>query len=100
MPAALLEVHHLRVEFPTRRGRLLALDDVSFTIAPGEILGVVGESGGGKSLTGAAIIGLLDPPGRTAGEEFRFAGARIDNLPHEQMRRCAGAGSARSFRTR
>jgi peptide/nickel transport system ATP-binding protein len=98
MPAALLEVHHLRVEFPTRRGRLLALDDVSFTIAPGEILGVVGESGGGKSLTGAAIIG--HPPGRIAGGEIRFAGARIDNLPHEQMRRCAGAGSAPSFRTR
>ena len=51
----LLEVRHLRVEFPTRRGTLLALDDVSFDIAPGEILGVVGESGAGKSLTGAAM---------------------------------------------
>ena len=66
MPAPLLEVRHLRVEFPTRRGTLLALDDVSFDIAPGEILGVVGESGAGKSLTGAAIIGLLEPPGRVA----------------------------------
>jgi len=57
MTQPLLEVRHLRVEFPTRRGRLVALDDVSFEIAPGEILGVVGESGAGKSLTGAAIIG-------------------------------------------
>ena len=51
----LLEVKNLRVEFPTRRGTLLAVDDVSFDIAPGEVLGVVGESGAGKSLTGNAI---------------------------------------------
>ena len=63
MTAPLLEVRHLRVEFPSRRGTLLALDDISFSIAPGEVLGVVGESGAGKSLTGSAIIGLLDPPG-------------------------------------
>ncbi len=86
----LLEVRHLRVEFPTRRGTLLALDDISFDIAPGEILGVVGESGAGKSLTGAAIIGLLEPPGRIAGGEVRLAGQRIDNLPPEQMRRIRG----------
>ena len=87
---ALLEVRHLRVEFPTRRGTLLALDDVSFDIAPGEILGVVGESGAGKSLTGAAIIGLLDPPGRIAGGEIRLAGQRIDNLGAEAMRKIRG----------
>jgi peptide/nickel transport system permease protein len=63
----LLEVKNLRVEFPTRRGTLVALDDVSFDISPGEVLGVVGESGAGKSMTGAAIIGLLEPPGRIAG---------------------------------
>jgi len=90
MAAPLLEVLHLRVEFPGRRGRLVALDDISFEIAPGEILGVVGESGAGKSLTGAAIIGLLDPPGRIAGGEIRFDGARIDNLPYEQMRKVRG----------
>ena len=86
----LLEVRHLRVEFPTRRGTLLALDDVSFDIAPGEILGVVGESGAGKSLTGAAIIGLLEPPGRVAGGEILLAGQRIDNLPPEAMRKIRG----------
>jgi peptide/nickel transport system ATP-binding protein len=86
----LLQVEHLRVEFPTRRGALVAVDDVSFTIAPGEVLGVVGESGAGKSLTGAAIIGLLEPPGRIAGGEIRLAGRRIDNLPPEEMRHVRG----------
>ena len=86
----LLEVRHLRVEFPTRRGTLLALEDISFSIAPGEILGVVGESGAGKSLTGAAIIGLLEPPGRIAGGEILLAGQRIDNLPYEAMRKIRG----------
>jgi peptide/nickel transport system ATP-binding protein len=89
-PSPLLEVRHLRVEFPTRRGTLLALDDISFAIAPGEILGVVGESGAGKSLTGAAIIGLLEPPGRIAGGEVLLAGQRIDNLPYEAMRKIRG----------
>jgi peptide/nickel transport system ATP-binding protein len=87
---ALLEVEHLRIEFPTRRGVLVAVDDVSFTIGEGEVLGVVGESGAGKSLTGMAIIGLLEPPGRIAAGEIRLAGRRIDNLPYEQMRRIRG----------
>ena len=90
MPTPLLEVTNLRVEFPGRRGTLVALDDVSFSIAPGEILGVVGESGAGKSLTGAAIIGLLEPPGRIASGQVLLEGARIDNLPYEQMRRIRG----------
>ncbi len=90
MADPLLDVRHLRVEFPTRRGTLVALDDISFDIAPGEILGVVGESGAGKSLTGAAIIGLLDPPGRVAAGEIRFDGRRIDNLPYEEMRKVRG----------
>ena len=86
----LLEVKNLRVEFPTRRGTLVAVDDISFSIQPGEVLGVVGESGAGKSLTGAAIIGLLEPPGRVAGGEILLDGQRIDNLPYEKMRRIRG----------
>ena len=86
----LLEVRNLRVDFPTRRGTLIAVDDVSFEIKAGEVLGVVGESGAGKSLTGAAIIGLLEPPGRISGGEVRLAGKRIDNLAQEQIRQIRG----------
>ena len=82
---------NLRVEFPTRRGTLVAVDDVSFAIGRGEVLGVVGESGAGKSLTGMAIIGLLEPPGRIAAGEIRLDGERIDDLPAERMRRTARA---------
>jgi len=86
----ILEVRDLTVEFPTRRGTLRALDRVSFSIAPGEVLGVVGESGAGKSLTGAAIIGLLEPPGRIGGGQILLQGNRIDNLPYDRMRRIRG----------
>src|SRR6266568_1692297 len=86
----LLSVTNLRVEFPTRHGTLVAVHDVSFDLAPGEVLGVVGESGAGKSLTGAAIIGLIDPPGRIASGEIRLDGRRIDNLPPEALRRIRG----------
>jgi peptide/nickel transport system ATP-binding protein len=85
-----LSVEHLKVQFPTRRGTLTAVDDVSFGIAPGEILGVVGESGAGKTLTGLAIIGLLEPPGRISAGEVRLEGRRIDNLPHAELRRIRG----------
>jgi len=90
MPRPLLEVEDLRVEFPTRRGLLTAVDGLSLSIAEGEVLGVVGESGAGKTLTGSAIIGLLEPPGRISGGEIRFDGRRIDNLPPEEMRRIRG----------
>jgi peptide/nickel transport system ATP-binding protein len=90
MAAPLLEVEHLRVEIPTRRGVLTAIDDVSFTIAAGEVLGVVGESGAGKSITGSAIIGLLEPPSRIAGGRIVFDGRRIDDLAGEAMRRIRG----------
>jgi len=86
----LLEVKNLRVEFPTRRGTLLAIDDISFSIEPGEVLGVVGESGAGKSLTGASIIGLLEPPGRVAAGDISLEGRRIDHLPYDEMRKIRG----------
>ena len=94
---SLLQVKNLIVEFPHRRGTLWALDDISFDIAPGEILGVVGESGAGKSLTGAAIIGLLEPPGRIAGGEILLDGEAIHELSGEAMRRLRGRRIAMIF---
>jgi peptide/nickel transport system ATP-binding protein len=87
---SLLQVNNLIVEFPGRRGTLRALDDISFDIAPGEILGVVGESGAGKSLTGASIIGLLEPPGRIVSGQILLEGRRIDNLTPDEMRQVRG----------
>src|SRR3954469_13507710 len=86
----LLQVQDLVVEFPTRRGTLRALDHINFEIAPGEILGVVGESGAGKSLTGAAIIGLLEPPGRIASRRFLLEGEGMANPPFARMRHIRG----------
>jgi peptide/nickel transport system ATP-binding protein len=86
----ILEVNGLTVQFPTRRGTLTAVDSIDFSISPGEILGVVGESGAGKSITGLAVIGLLEPPGRIAAGEVRLEGRRIDDLPHEELRRIRG----------
>ena len=90
MTQPVLTVQGLRVEIPTRRGLLLALDDISFSIAPGEILGFVGESGAGKSLTGMAILGLLDPPGRVAAGQIKLGERRLDNLSQREMRKIRG----------
>jgi peptide/nickel transport system ATP-binding protein len=85
-----LSVRNLQVEFQTRRHTLRAIDGISLDIAKGEVLGVVGESGAGKSVTGSAVIGLIDPPGRIAGGEIRLSGLRIDNLAPEEMRKIRG----------
>src|ERR1700745_2114749 len=90
MTEPVLSVRNLQVEFVTRRGALRAIDGISFDIARGEVLGVVGESGAGKSVTGLAVIGLIDPPGRIASGEILLSGSRIDNLPPEEMRRVRG----------
>src|SRR5258706_6493725 len=86
----ILEVKDLSIEFRTRHGTLVAVDGISFSIAPGEVLGVVGESGAGKSIPGPAIIGLPAPPGGVAGGQIRLGGSRIDTLPAEQMRKIRG----------
>ncbi|WP_343712617.1 ABC transporter ATP-binding protein [Inquilinus sp.] len=87
---AVLEVRGLRVEFPSRHGVATALSDVSLSIRPGEILGVVGESGAGKSMTGLAIQGLLERPGRIAAGEIHLAGRRIDTLDDRGMQAIRG----------
>jgi peptide/nickel transport system ATP-binding protein len=88
--SALLEVRDLSIDFVTRRGALRTIDDISFSIDAGEVLGVVGESGAGKSLTGAAIIGLIEPPGRISGGQILLEGQRIDNLSQAAMRTIRG----------
>ncbi|MBN9061699.1 MAG: methionine ABC transporter ATP-binding protein [Rhizobiales bacterium 65-9] len=90
MSDSVLSVRDLVVEFHTRHGALRALDRISFDIGKGEVLGVVGESGAGKSITGSAIIGLIDPPGRITGGEVRLNGERIDNLAPDAMRKIRG----------
>ena len=97
MSEPVLSVRDLVVEFNTRRGILRAIDKVSFDIARGEVLGVVGESGAGKSVTGAAIIGLIEPPGRIAGGEILLNGRRIDNLPPDELRKVRGRKVAMIF---
>ncbi len=85
-----LDIRGLVIEFPTRRGNLTAIHRVDLTIGRGEILGIVGESGAGKSLTGAAVIGLLDAPGRIADGEIHVSGQRIDRLPAREMQKLRG----------
>ncbi len=89
-PEPILKVEHLRVEFDTRRGILVAVDDISFNVMAGEVFGIVGESGAGKSLTGQAIIGLLEPPGRIGAGQIHLSGRRIDRLPYHEIRRLRG----------
>ncbi|GGG04556.1 dipeptide/oligopeptide/nickel ABC transporter ATP-binding protein [Rhizobium wenxiniae] len=89
--ALALDVRGLSVEFPTRKGVLTALSDVSLTIKRGEILGVVGESGAGKSMTGMAVLGLLEPPGRVSSGEIRIGGKRTDKLSEAEMASIRGS---------
>jgi len=90
MTEPVLSIKDLVVEFPFRDDVFRAVDGVSFDIMPGEVVGVVGESGAGKSMTGSAVIGLIERPGHIAGGEIRLKGERIDHLPEEQKARLRG----------
>jgi peptide/nickel transport system ATP-binding protein len=85
-----LQVEGLRIEIKADEGPLVAVHDVSFSISRGEVLGVVGESGAGKSITGTAILGLLDWPFRQAAGRILLNGRRIDGLPEVEMRTIRG----------
>ncbi|MPT39835.1 MAG: ABC transporter ATP-binding protein [Achromobacter sp.] len=87
---ALLNIEDIRIEFPSRRGTRVAVDGVSLSLEKGEILGVVGESGAGKSTIGNAVIGLLEAPGRLAGGAVLLNGERIDTLSPAQKRKVRG----------
>ena len=94
---ALLEINNMRVEFPGRHGVFTSVDDVSLTVAEGEILGVVGESGAGKSTVGNAVMGLLQSPGRMAAGEVILHGERIDQLTEADFRSVRGKRIAMIF---
>ncbi len=99
---ALLDVRHLNIEFPSRNGAqsLIAVRDLSFSIAPGEVLGLVGESGSGKSLTSLAIIRLLPPQAGASGGILFNNGKgsqHLLQLPDEEMRRLRGSRIAMIF---
>ena len=86
MTSPILSIRNLSVDIPTRQGTLRPVNGVSYDIAAGEILGVVGESGAGKSMAGNAVIGLLSPPAHIAAGEIHLNGTRIDHLQGEAMR--------------
>jgi peptide/nickel transport system ATP-binding protein len=96
-PAPTLQVEDLRTHFFTKSGVIKAVDDVSFSVARGQVLGLVGESGSGKSVTGFSIIGLIDPPGRIAGGRILFQGEDLAGLSEERMRQLRGARIAMIF---
>jgi ABC-type dipeptide/oligopeptide/nickel transport system ATPase component len=91
MPDPLLDVQHLTVAFEGSSSAVVAVNDVSFQIAPGETLGLVGESGSGKSVTAFAILRLLQPPGRVTGGRILFEGRDLLQLPERDMRQVRGA---------
>ena len=86
----LLKINNLEIEFPSRKAVLRAVDDVSLSLEKGDILGIVGESGAGKSTVGNALIGLLEPPGKMTGGNIYLDGFRIDNLPDSEKQKIRG----------
>jgi peptide/nickel transport system ATP-binding protein len=86
----LLEVKDLRTQFPTRAGLVRAVDGVSFNVAEGELLGLVGESGCGKSITALSIMRLIAPPGKIASGSIKFKGEELTTASDDRMRQIRG----------
>jgi len=95
--APLLQVEDLQTHFFTKAGVAKAVDGISFSVGRGEILGLVGESGCGKTVTGFSIMGLVDPPGRVAGGQIYFHGEDLAAAPESRMRQLRGAKIAMIF---
>src|SRR5438034_1392546 len=91
MVEPLLEVKDLRVHFPTGDGLVKAVDGVSFSIGPGETLGIVGESGSGKSVTFLTVLGLIDMKKARVEGQVLFRGQDLLKLPKEELRHVRGA---------
>ena len=87
---SLLEIKNLQIQFPSRKSTLTAVDNVSLSVDRGDILGIVGESGAGKSTVGNALISLLEPPGLMTNGEIYLEGQRIDNLPDSEKQKIRG----------
>ena len=94
---SILDVRNLQTHFFTDSGVVKAVDGVSFSLEPGEVLGLVGESGSGKSVTGFSILRLVDPPGRVVGGQILFKGTELAALPARDMRALRGNRIAMIF---
>src|SRR3546814_12524437 len=94
---ALLDIENLHIEFPSRHGHVVAIQDVSLSLEKGEILGVVGESGAGKSTIGNAVIGLLEPPGKMTQGTVLLKGERLAQLPPHALREVRGRRTGMIF---
>src|SRR5688500_12795497 len=93
----LLEINNLQTHFPTRAGLVKAVDNVSFYIDEGELLGLVGESGCGKSITALSVMRLIAPPGKIVGGEIRFRGEELSKASEDRMRELRGNDMAMIF---
>ena len=97
MKSDVLEVDGLKTHFFAKAGVVKAVDDVSFTVARGEVLGLVGESGSGKSMTGYSIMGFVDPPGRIVAGHLRLEGRDLRKMSDEDLRQLRGNRIAMIF---
>jgi peptide/nickel transport system ATP-binding protein len=94
---SLLQVDGLKTHFFTKAGVVKAVDDVSFTVARGEVLGLVGESGSGKSMTGYSIMGLIAPPGCIVSGNLHLEGRDLRRMSEEDLRQLRGNRIAMIF---